>query len=145
MTPNKKDLANQIIQKSNLFIHLDPRRPGVEVPSGHRHGARLVLEVGLDMPVPIPDLRFTDEVVTATLRFNGKFFKCTVPWTAVFALVGPDGRGMVYPESTPSEVQAQIDAGIKAAKEEPKTAVHAGVVRRLKSGKILPDYLRVVK
>ena len=135
---NKKDLANQIIRRGNLYINLDPRRPGVDVPPRYRHVPQLVLEVGLDMPVSIRDLLFTDEAMTATLRFSGEFFKCTVPWTAVFALVGSDGRGMTYPESIPPEVQAQMAAGIEAAKE-PKTGVHAGVVRRLKSGKVLPD------
>ena len=144
MTPNKKDLANQIVRRGNLYIHLDPRRPGVEVPPWRLETAHLTLEVGLDMLVPIPDIRFTDEAMTGTLRFNGLFFKCTVPWTAVFALVGSDGRGMTYPECVPPEVQAQMADGIEAAKE-PKTVVHAGVMRRLKNGKILPDYLRVVK
>lgn len=139
MTPNKKDVANQIIRKGSLFIRLDPRRPGVEIPSWYRGTVQVVLHVGLDMPVPIPDLRFTDEGMSATLRFDGRhFFKCVVPWTAVFALVGDDGRGMAYPEDTPPEVQAQMV-------EEPKTAVHTGVARRLKSGRVLPDYLRVVK
>jgi hypothetical protein len=52
--PYKRDVANQLLRKGSLFIHLDPRVNDVVVPPWLRHQAQLVLQVGLDMPIPIP-------------------------------------------------------------------------------------------
>jgi stringent starvation protein B len=68
-----------------------------------------VLQVGLDMPVPIPDLRVDEEGVFGTLSFKGVPFGCTVPWSAVFALVGDDGKGMIWSAEMPHEVAGELE------------------------------------
>jgi stringent starvation protein B len=105
--PPKKEVALALLERSRVHVHLDPRKDGVTVPVGFRKQAQLVLEIGLNMPVPIPDLRLDDEGMTCTLSFSRTPFYCAVPWTSVFAMVGDDGRGMVWPEDVPAEIQAQ--------------------------------------
>src|SRR6185437_11844797 len=87
----------------------------------------LVLQVGMNMPVPIPDLRLDDEGMSCTLSFNRAPFFCVVPWSAVFAMVGEDGRGMVWPDDVPAEVarQAQSRGAEATRKELPKPGVPA--------------------
>jgi hypothetical protein len=63
--------------------------------------------------------------MSCTLSFNRAPFYCVVPWSSVFAMVGDDGRGVVWPEDVPAEVarQAQVravDGG--AQKEAPRPA-----------------------
>ncbi|MET0343786.1 MAG: ClpXP protease specificity-enhancing factor SspB [Polyangiales bacterium] len=87
-----------------MFVHLDPRRPGVLVPARLRNQAQVVLQVGLDMPVPIPDLRVDEEGIFGTLSFKGIPFTCFVPWSATFALVGEDAKGMVWSKEMPEEI-----------------------------------------
>ena len=91
-----------------MFIHLDPRRRGVVVPSRLLAQAQVVLQVGLDMPVPIPDLRVDEDGVFGTLSFKGVPFTCFVPWEAVFALVGDDGKGMVWSTEMPDEIAREL-------------------------------------
>ena len=79
------------------------------MPAWLSHQPQLVLQVGFDMLIPIPDLRVDDEGVLGTLSFSRMPFTCFVPWDAVFALVGDDGRGMVWPESMPPEIAAEVD------------------------------------
>jgi stringent starvation protein B len=105
--PPKKDVALALLQGPSLFIHLDPRKPEVCVPLHFKKQAQLVLQVGLNMAVPIPDLQVDDEGVTCTLSFNRAPFWCRLPWTAVYALVGEDKRGMMWPDELPAEVDAQ--------------------------------------
>src|SRR5688572_19427366 len=93
--PPKKDVALALLQGPSVFIHLDPRKPEVVVPLHFKKQAQLVLQVGLNMAVPIPDLHVDDEGVTCTLSFNRSPFWCRLPWTAVYALVGEDKRGMI--------------------------------------------------
>jgi stringent starvation protein B len=95
--------------RGSVFIHLDPRRSGVLVPSRLRSQAQVVLQVGLDMPVPIPDLRIDQEGVFGTLSFKGVPFACFVPWGAVFALVGEDAKGMVWHADMPLEIAAEVE------------------------------------
>ena len=104
--PPKKDVALALLQGPSLFIHLDPRKPEVIVPLHFKKQAQLVLQVGLNMAVPIPDLRVDDEGVTCTLSFNRSPFWCRLPWTAVYALVGEDKRGMIWPDEVPAEVES---------------------------------------
>lgn len=107
--PLKRDVAKMLLRKGSLFVHLDPRASDVFVPPWLRHQAQLVLQVGYDMPIPIPDLRVDDEGVFGTLSFSRNPFTCAVPWHAVFALVGDEGRGMVWPESMPPEIAAEVE------------------------------------
>jgi stringent starvation protein B len=105
--PPKKDVATALLQGPSLYIHLDPRKPDVIVPQYFKKQPQLVLQVGLNMAIPIPDLKVEDDAITCTLSFSRKPFWCRLPWTAVFALVGEDMKGMVWPDEVPAEVAAQ--------------------------------------
>ena len=115
--PPKKDVCVALLEKASVFLHLDPRKDQVVVPPWFKKQPQLVLQVGLNMAVPIPDLNVDDECVSCTLSFNRSPFFCWVPWTAIFALVGEDGRGMVWPDDIPPEVAAQAQK--VAAKQQP--------------------------
>jgi hypothetical protein len=107
--PDKRDVARALLLKGTVFVHLDPRSDDVRVPNWLKRQPQLVLQVGLDMPVPIPDLRVDDGGVFGTLSFNRTSFTCSVPWDAIFAVVGDDGRGMVWPGSMPQEIAAEVE------------------------------------
>jgi stringent starvation protein B len=109
LLPAKKDVARALLLRGSVFIHLDPRKASVLVPARLRLQPQVVLQVGLDMPVPIPDLRVDDEGVYGTLSFKGVPFTCYVPWSAVFALVGEDAKGMVWPSEMPQEIAAEVE------------------------------------
>ena len=108
--PPKKDVAYALLEGPSLFMHLDPRRPGVIVPKWLLGQPQLVLQVGLNMPIQIPDLAVDDEGISCTLSFNRTPFWCKVPWSAIYALVGEDSRGMVWPSDVPPEVATQMQA-----------------------------------
>jgi len=124
--PPKKDVALALLQGPSLFIHLDPRKPEVCVPLHFKKQAQLVLQVGLNMAVPIPDLHVDDEGVTCTLSFNRAPFWCRLPWSAVYALVGEDKRGMIWPDEVPAEVesaqrkQPEAQPGAQGAAAKPR-------------------------
>lgn len=111
--PPKKEVALALLERSSVHIHLDPRLSGVVVPTWFKKQAQLVLQIGLNMPVPIPDLRLDDEGMSCTLSFNRSPFFCFVPWSSVFAMVGEDKRGMVWPDDVPPEIAGM--AGTAAA------------------------------
>jgi stringent starvation protein B len=111
--PRKKDVAIALLEQATVFVHIDPRAAEVFVPPWFKRQPQLVLQIGLNMPVPIPDLDVSDHGLSCTLSFNRSPFHCRIPWAAVFALVGESGRGMVWPDDVPPEVAAQAQKQAK--------------------------------
>ncbi len=121
--PPKKEVALALLEGPSMYVHLDPRRPGVLIPPRFRDKPQLVLQIGLNMFVPIPDLQVDEEGITCTLSFDRSPFWVRMPWTAIYALVGEDGRGMMWPNDIPPEVVAQMQnpqANREPAKPAPK-------------------------
>ena len=107
--PPKKDVARALLLRGSVFLHLDPRLESVHVPRYLSNQPQLILQVGLDMPTPIPDLRVDDRGMFGTLSFNRTPFHCTVPWESVFAMQSEEGRMMLWPESLPEELRAEVE------------------------------------
>jgi len=101
-----------------MYIHLDPRAESVKVPVSFKNQPQLVLQVGLNMAVAIPDLHVDEHGLSCTLSFSRTPFFCVIPWPAVFALVGENGQAMVWAEDVPAEVAAQAQA--QKAPEKPR-------------------------
>ena len=125
LLPPKKEVALALLERSNVDVYLDPRARGVVVPPQFRKEPRLILKIGLNMPVPIPDLRVDEDSMSCTLSFNRSPFYCVVPWSAVFALVGEDGRGMVWPDDVPQEL------AVKVVEPAPESSRSSSSSRRL--------------
>jgi stringent starvation protein B len=132
LLPPKKDVALALLERSNVDVYLDPRAEGVVVPPQFRREPRLILKIGLNMPVAIPDLRVDDDSMSCTLSFSRSPFFCVVPWSCVFAMVGDDGRGMVWPDDVPQELAVRVVEEKPATLQKPVPAARArGRVREV--------------
>ncbi len=107
--PSKRDVARQLLLRGPVLLHLDPRIEGTSVPDWLKEQGHLVLEIGLDLAVPIPDLRVHDDGAEGTLAFGDISHFCVMPWRAIFAVLGADGKGMVWPEDVPPEVAKELE------------------------------------
>lgn len=121
--PPKKDVMLALLERSSVFIHLDPRPEEVRVPPWFKKQPQLVLQVGLNMAVRIPDLSVEDDAISCTLSFSRSPFFCYLPLRHVFALVGEDGKGMVWPDDVPKEVAAQ--QAERAAQEQARSRLRS--------------------
>ena len=114
--PPKKDVALALLEQGpSVYVHVDPRRDGVVVPKHFTQQNQLVLQVGLNLAVRIHDLVVDDDGISCTLSFNRTPFWCCLPWPAIYALVGEDQRGMVWPESVPRDLVMQPRGGTRSA------------------------------
>ena len=116
--PPKKDVALALLEQATVLVHLDPRGDTVSVPAWFKRQPQLVLQIGLNMPKPIPDLSVDDAGISCTLSFSNTPHYCHLPWASVYALIGASGRGMVWPDDVPKEVAGQYV--VTTPKEEPK-------------------------
>ncbi len=106
---SKRDVVGVLLTRGSVFVHLDPRVEGTQVP-GHLAGqSQIVLQIGLDLPVPIVDLSVDGDGIRGTLSFQRSPFRCFVPWAAVFGVVAEDGEGTVWPEDLPAEIAAEVE------------------------------------
>lgn len=137
---SKKDLTRLLLLKGTVYVHLDPRKPNVQVPPWYLNQPQLVLQIGLNMPVPIPDLRVTTPGIEATLSFNRSPFFCAIPWDAVFAVVSEEGQGMLWRDDVPSEIaleieRAELEETLKNEIPQPATAGKPKSARASKTSK----------
>ncbi len=115
--PPKDEVLRALLEEGSVFVHLDPRREGVVVPRRFSAQPQLVLQLGLALPIPIDDLKIDERGWSATLSFQRTPFACEVPWPAVYAIVGEDGRGMVWPDALPAELLAELRREVHGALE----------------------------
>ncbi|MFO0558148.1 MAG: hypothetical protein U0269_09025 [Polyangiales bacterium] len=72
--PDKHELMLKLLEHGSVFMHLDPRREGVVVPLHFRSNPQLVLQIGLNFPIPIRDLEIDAEGCAARSRSIGSRF-----------------------------------------------------------------------
>jgi stringent starvation protein B len=123
--PPKKDVALALLEQATVLVHLDPRGEQVQVPAWFKRQPQLVLQIGLNMPKPIPDLSVDDAGISCTLSFSNTPFYCHLPWASVYALIGASGRGMVWPDDVPKEVAGQYVVTTPKEEAKPRTALRA--------------------
>lgn len=121
--PNKREVMLALLAETSVFVHLDPRATSVRVPPWFKNQPQLVLQIGLNMAVQIPDLDVSEHGISCTLSFSRRPFLCSIPWAAVFGLVGDNGPGLVWPDDVPAEIAAQVQAQTQKAQTVKKPTV----------------------
>jgi hypothetical protein len=114
-TPNKEQVMLELLKDAWVYVQLDPRREGVDLPDFLRHEPRLVLQYGYNMPVPIHDLSIDAQGIKATLSFRRVPHATVVPWSAVFAITDGDHRGFVWEADLPADLNIEMEIEKEAA------------------------------
>lgn len=105
---SKATIVLKLLEDGDIMLCLDARHEGVAVPREHAQNPSLRLILNLNFPSPID---VTDEGVSVNLSFGGRRFDCYVPMDALWAVFNPESmQGMMWPESMPPEVQAELAA-----------------------------------
>ena len=101
--PTKQELLLALLERASAFVQLDGRAAGVVLPEWLRADVSVVLQLGYDLAVPIHDLEIDEASIRCTLSFRRTPFACVIPWTAIYGMADPEGRGAIFPESVPSD------------------------------------------
>lgn len=106
----KSQVCTALLKKGYVNVHLNPRLSGVDVPDYLKTQDHVTLQIGRNMPIPIPDLCITVFAFSGTLSFKGAPYRVVVPWSVVFALTDTEQRGVVWEEDMPqSTLRAVLD------------------------------------
>ena len=143
---SKAAIVLKLLEEGDAMLCLDARHEDVVVPREHAQSPSLRLILNLNFPSPID---VTDEGVSVNLSFGGRRFDCYVPMDALWAVFNPENmQGMMWPESMPPEVQAELTAqqddtttepiskssGLRAAPSQGRSgAAQTGLRRKVKT------------
>jgi stringent starvation protein B len=147
----KIDVFRALLQVGSVFVHFEPARGGSIIPERLLKQTQVVLQFGLDMAIPIPDLKYDGNGIFGTLTFKGIPFTCFVPWHCIFALVGDDGKGLTWdiPKGLLEELSTKETGKVKSLSDhKSKTISHhnsASLPQKTTSKRPIPSYLRLVK
>ena len=151
-TLNKKkyDFLLFLLEEGDAMVCLDARLSEVDVPQNQKANSSLNLVFNLNFRRP---LDINEDAISATLAFNGRPYKCYLPFEAVWAIYDPNMKnGQVWEESIPSDMNFadQILSGIK---EQPKPEKKIKSVKTSGKTSLKPEkktlrdrsHLRVIK
>jgi len=99
-------LVNEMLSDGKISLHVKPQEPTrtLDLPQSVLEMASInsfiVLDLGLNMLVPIPDLAVTNTGIVATLSFNRSPYLCFIPWEAIFCVVGEEFH-ILWPKNLP--------------------------------------------
>jgi len=119
-TPTSKEaVVLKLLAEGDTMLCLDARHKDVHVPPQHanNHALRLILNLNFPHPIDV-----TAEGVSAHLSFGGRRFACYIPMAAVWAAFHPETmQGMMWPDSMPAEVKADLAARQQQEAPQPQS------------------------
>jgi stringent starvation protein B len=144
---DKKTVFADMLEAGMVMLHLDARRPGVQVPpalSIDHH-----LRLNFSYRFHLEHFEITEAGLEASLSFSGVPHACEVPWSAVFAMTShASGEWRIWGEDLPDEVLDRaaaltgdddpVDVADKLELDEDLEPAAAAPVRRV-------GHLRVIK
>ncbi len=93
------------LEGDHVLLHLDARSAGVEVPSHLMDNPSLTLKISYLFQ---GKTEVGESGITSYLRFGGDYFKCVVPWTALWGVTTSGQKNQIWPEDLPKEVVIQL-------------------------------------
>lgn len=147
MTDHKEVVDYLLSEHSVVCVLIDGTDRQAIVPAHLQKAKTVVLDIGLNMRKPIPDLKIFETHWSGTLSFGGDPCLVMVPWSAVYAVyakVGNQCIGRCW--KTPPEDKTQPVAKLKQeVRKVHPSAAPAKKSSTTKQKRVLPNYLRVVK
>lgn len=113
---SKRDRLDSLLDQGMVQILLDARIGGVVVPPDLAGDLQLRLNLSRRFGLPI---ELDTWGVTATLTFSKVPFECTVPWTAIYAIISyVTGEPFLFPDDVPLEMVLEADEEAHADLED---------------------------
>lgn len=99
----KRTVFEQWLQDfSTVSVIIDPKHTS-GLPTCLQAEPQISLEYGLNMPIPIDDLKISEVGIDATLSFDRTPHAVFVPWDAVGAIYTSAGDIVVWPTDAPED------------------------------------------
>lgn len=141
---DKREVMLELMEDAWVYVQLDPRREGVQLPDYFLQEKRLILQYGYNMPVPIDDLTVDERGISATLSFKRAYHRTFVPWSAVFVVSDGDKRNHAWPADMPADLQVEAPGEGTDTKTESAPPAPAAAAPGKPGKKPRPSHLKLV-
>ena len=102
LNKKKYDFLLFLLETGDAMVCLDARLPEVDLPKNQKSNSSLNLIFNLNFKQPI---EVNKDAIFATLAFNGRPYKCFLPFEAVWAIYDPNMKNaQVWEESIPPDM-----------------------------------------
>ena len=114
----KRECLEKLLAEGLVFLQLDPRVEGVDLPAHLRRQPVVGLNLSLNFRLELFEVN--EEGVRASLSFQGVRHFCTLPWASIFMMGLAEGDGSyVFPESAPVEMRERLRAAVAGGHATP--------------------------
>lgn len=94
-----------------IMAHVNTNKEGLSLPSNLLNSGSATLQFSRFFR---GKMTLTEQHIEAELLFNGTYFTCTVPISAIWGVTSATNENVIWPEDAPSEV-------LKSLTTQPKT------------------------
>lgn len=106
----KQQVFEKWMKLDHVLIHLDSRMPGVDLPQHLQNNPSVVLKLSYLFQ---GTTEHDEKAITAYLKFHGNYYRCVVPWEAVWGMVNSTNENIVWPEDLPPELRGPFEGQIE--------------------------------
>jgi hypothetical protein len=101
----KYDCLNKLLEEDHVFIHVNPAKPGVKLPSSQMNVPSVSLKISrlfrgrLDIDL---------EHLEAELLFGNSYFSCKIPFDALWGVTASNGANTCWPADIPESLLSEV-------------------------------------
>lgn len=129
----KQQTLRRLFDDDWMLVHVDTRVARVKAPEHLSHNPSVTFKLSRQFHGAT---EIAEDHLTADLLFGSSRFLCFIPFAAIWGVTAHRGSNIIWPESTPPEVLAEINKKSDAAKppedEEKPAAGKRPQLRRVK-------------
>lgn len=115
----KRRLLERLLDEGLVVVHLDPRRPGVDLPAWLVDQPSIALNLSRNFGLDVFEI--DGQGVQASLSFQGRRHHCRLPWSSIYLMANrATGQAYVFPRSVPGELADLADAEAASAPPAPE-------------------------
>lgn len=102
----KKETISRYLIDEYVLIHVKPEITGVIIPEHLTDQPSVTLKISKFFQ---GILSLLEEQIETELKFSGTYFKCVIPYSAVWGMTTLKGESIVWPEDAPAGIGLAIE------------------------------------
>ena len=104
-TEEKIECFELWMRGDHVMVHLDARAAGVAVPQMHAANPSLALQLSYAFR---GETTHDDSEIRSYLKFNGEYFECVLPWSAIWGISSAEQDSRIWPQDMPKELLVRM-------------------------------------
>lgn len=97
----KKSILEEFLLEDHVMVFIDSSKEGVDLPEQLKNNPSLSLKLSYNFQ---GELSLDLEAIESYLRFTTGYYRCIIPWDAVWGVRSESGREQIFGEDIPKEI-----------------------------------------